>query len=348
GELLAHGGTDAHPRAEPEPVARAAGVRHRRLDRVRRLELRVLVEVPDDGHLRALVERRLDLGRERDVLQDEARDGHAVLGQVLRELAGQARGDLALVRGEVDRGDLRLGERRTELADDEPAEVVTDLVRAELRVRTHELAQERRRVDDLERVGAERADADGSELGVAQDHGVLRAPREVGELARRDEVHLRLERRAESVLPALDRRQDRQVLRLERVRARAEHVGEAALADEHRRLALAHDELRLVLDLVPLTREAPDDRVPALVEELDDVDQLAAQLLHEAHPDSFARRAGGTRAGVRTGGARPGAPSIAAPRPADEVPKRWSRGQVAAWSRTTTRAAPRTRPGRAP
>ena len=45
----------------------------------------------------------------------------------------------------------------------------------------------------------------------------------------------------EAVLPALERRQDRHVLRLQRVRAGREDVGDLPLVDEDRRLRLADD-----------------------------------------------------------------------------------------------------------
>ena len=76
----------------------------------------------------------------------------------------------------------------------------------------------------------------------------------------------------------------RQVLRVERERARPEEqVGERAFIDERRDLALADDELGAVLDLVLVTRKAPHHRVRRVVDPLDDVDQLAAKLVPDAH-----------------------------------------------------------------
>ena len=57
---------------------------------VRGLELRVARGVADDPHLRALVERLLDLGRQRDVLDEEHRD----LEAERLELRADARADL--------------------------------------------------------------------------------------------------------------------------------------------------------------------------------------------------------------------------------------------------------------
>jgi hypothetical protein len=113
--------------------------------------------------------------------------------------------------------------------------------------------------------------------------GTRRAPLEVGELARRDEVDLRLERAVEAVLPAAQRREDGDVLCLERVGPGPEDVGELAFVHEGRHLALAHDELRAVLDLVLVALEAIGERLVGVVEPLDDVDELLLQLVPQGH-----------------------------------------------------------------
>ena len=98
-----------------------------------------------------------------------------------------------------------------------------------------------------------------------------------------DVVDLDLERALEPVLPAAQRRQQRHVLRRQRVRPRAEHVGCFSLVDQDAGLTLAADQLGAVLDLVVLVREPPDQRVVGVVEPLDDVDQLALDETHDAH-----------------------------------------------------------------
>jgi hypothetical protein len=67
------------------------------------------------------------------------------------------------------------------------------------------------------------------------------------------------------------------------VLTRPEHVGDPALVHEYRDLAGPHDQLGAVLDLVVVAREAPDERPSAVVDPLDDVDELRAQLFHESH-----------------------------------------------------------------
>jgi hypothetical protein len=158
-----------------------------------------------------------------------------------------------------------------------------DLVRGVLAIRADEVAEQPLRIDRAQRVGAERAHAHGPELAVAHRHGVRRAPAQIGDLARADEVDLGLERALEAVQPAGERRQDRQVARLEPVLTRSEHVGDLALVHEHGHLARPHDQLRAILDLVVVAREAPDERSPSVVDPLDDVDELRAQLFHETH-----------------------------------------------------------------
>jgi hypothetical protein len=75
----------------------------------------------------------------------------------------------------------------------------------------------------------------------------------------------------------------RQVLGLEGVHARLEHVGDLALVDEDRDLALAHGKPGAHLDLVVVAGEAPHDGVAAVVGPLDDVDELALDLVDEPH-----------------------------------------------------------------
>ncbi len=209
--------------------------------------------------------------------------GDADRGQVLGEDAGQTLADLLLVGGQVEQRHTGGGQGGAELADDHLAQVLRDLLGAELRVGADELGEHLGGVDHPHGVGAEGAQPDRAELGVAHDHGVLGTPLEVGEQPGVDEVDLGLPRRVEAVLPALEGRQDRQVLGLEGVGARGEGVGDLALVDEHRDLRLTHDELGAHLDLVVVAREPPDDGVPTVVEPLDDVDELAAQLVHQSH-----------------------------------------------------------------
>ena len=80
--------------------------------------------------------------------------------------------------------------------------------------------------------------------------------------------------------PALQGRQDRQVLGDQRVVAGPERVGELPAIDEYRLLALADDQLGAVLDLVLIAGESPREGRPGVVEPLDDVDQFALELVH--------------------------------------------------------------------
>ena len=138
-------------------------------------------------------------------------------------------------------------------------------------------------VERLQGVGPEGAHADRSEIRVAHHHGVRRAPLEVGDLAGADEVDLGHEGAVEAVLPARQGAEQREVLRLQAVLAGLEDVGHLALPHEDRALAGTHDELGPVLDLVVVAREAPHQRVSAVVDPFDDVDEFRAQLVHDSH-----------------------------------------------------------------
>ena len=71
-----------------------------------------------------------------------------------------------------------------------------------------------------------------------------------------DVVDVGLERRLEAVLPALERREDGNVVGRQRVLARAEHVAELAEVDELHDLRLADDELRAALDFLVVVGKA--------------------------------------------------------------------------------------------
>jgi len=62
-----------------------------------------------------------------------------------------------------------------------------------------------------------------------------------------------------------------------------ELVGELAPVHEHRALALAHDQLRAVLDLVLVAGEPPRQQRPRIIDPFDDVDELVAKLRHQPH-----------------------------------------------------------------
>ena len=173
--------------------------------------------------LDALVDRAFDLGRHRHVLDDEAGDLEAVLrGDRRIDHRQQRVAELAVARGHVEHRHLRRRDRVGEQADDARAHGVAELVEPEVVIGAGDLAQERRRADDLEVVGAERADAHDAEVVVAQHHRVRRAPLVAGEQPRDDVVDVGLERRIEAVLPRRELREDRDVVGRQRVLARRE------------------------------------------------------------------------------------------------------------------------------
>ncbi len=157
----------AIPRPCRGPPRRRPGLLARVVDRLGGLELGVLVEVAEHAHRGALVERLLDLGRQRDVLDDEARDRDAEVGEVGRQGAGERRRrwSAGWPRGRASAG--------SEFASAVPT-WLTMFWRRNSRPRRcgtagrcRPLAQQRGRVGDLERVGAEGPQPDHPELGVA-------------------------------------------------------------------------------------------------------------------------------------------------------------------------------------
>ena len=65
--------------------------------------------------------------------------------------------------------------------------------------------------------------------------------------------------------------------------ARTEDIGNLALMDEDGRLSWADDQLGTPFDLVAVAREAPHQRMLAIVDPFDDIDQLGSQFLEECH-----------------------------------------------------------------
>ena len=188
-----------------------------------------------------------------------------------------------VARRDVERRHLGAGDGVAEDADDARAHRVGELVEAEVVVGAGDFLQEALRLDHLEVVGAEGAQADDAEVLVAHHDRVRRAPLVAGEQPRVDEVDVGLERRLEAVLPALEAGQDRDVVGGQRVLAGAERVAELAQVDELRRLRFADDELRAVLDLLVVVGETPADGVARVVGPLDDVDELCLDVVHQAH-----------------------------------------------------------------
>ena len=240
--------------------------------------------VADHVHAGARVERLLHLGGHRDVHDVELRDLEPVLVVDARahQIAEPIRERLVVLR-EVEQRDLGLRDQIGEGGRDDRAQQLPDLVGLEGRVGADELFEQALGVERAQRVGAEGAHAQRAEIGVAQQHRGRRAPLEVRDQPGADEVDLGLEGAVEAVGPARERREHGQVAGLEPVLARREDVGELALAHEDGELARAHDQLRSILDLVVVAREAPHERVSTVVDPFDDVDELGAQLVQQSH-----------------------------------------------------------------
>ncbi len=284
---LPHGDAGAEADAG---TGEAAGIRRRGADRLGRLHLGVLMHpVAEDAQLRALVDRLLDLLGQRDVLDEEARELETEAGELGGEDAAAGDRELVVVRREVERCDLRLGDGVREPRQDGRTELPGDFVGRGQAARPDDVLEEDPGVGDAHGIGAEGPQPDHAELGVPHHHRVGRAPLQIGEEAGVEEVDLGLERALEAVLPAAQGGQDRHVLGLDLVAPGGEEVGRLALVDEQGDLVLAHDELGAHLDLLVVDREPPDQRIGRVVEPLDDLDELRPELLldvvHQTHRD---------------------------------------------------------------
>ena len=105
----------------------------------------------------------------------------------------------------------------------------------------------------MEGISAERPDSDRSNFCVTHHNGILRTPFSIRPLPHRDEVHLRLERRAETVLPPFEGCENRHVPGVESVGSWIINVGELTFVHKYRVLTFANDEFCAHLDFVLIT-----------------------------------------------------------------------------------------------
>ena len=128
-------------------------------------------------------------------------------------------GDAGQVGLELLEGGFAFSEGLGEVADDDAAEVIAEVVIDHESGGADDLAEEDLRVGDAVGDLAEGADLAEAEAGELQRDGLLGAPLQVEDGARRKEVDLCLEGAGEAVLPALERGKDGQVAGFEGVGA---------------------------------------------------------------------------------------------------------------------------------
>ena len=282
GHLPGH--CESHPQTHPvggRSASRVAGdVGHR----VPHLVLLVLLHVADRPHRGSRVDGLLDLGGKRHVDDHQLGDFQPVLVvDFLADLFPGCLRHLRIIGCQVECGDARLGHVFTEGLHDQAAEQSVDGRKIELFLRSGHLLEQRLGIDDLQRVASEGTDPNRAEVGVPQWQRVGGAPLEVSGLAGADEEDVALERALEPVFPALEGAEDRDVVGIEFVTAGVEDVGDLSFVDEDRLLPRPHDQLGVVLDLVVVSGEFPDQYLWFLVVPLDDIDQLALELVEETH-----------------------------------------------------------------
>jgi hypothetical protein len=117
------------------------------------------------------------------------------------------------------------------------------------------------RVHDFEIVLTKRAHAHHTKIGVAHHDRIGCSPFVARENARGNVINIGLKRRFETIFPAEDRRQHWNVRGGQRVLAWAERIGVFTEINKLRHLALAHDQLRVVLNLFVLIGPAIGQRI---------------------------------------------------------------------------------------
>ncbi len=172
---------------------------------------------------------------------------------------------------------------REKFLHDDVAHLVRDFIHGEFTICPDDLDQEPRRVFDPNRIGAKRANAGGSEFGVAQHDGVFRAPFQVVETGGVDEVDFGFERAFEAVIPVLQGCHDWHVVGFEHVKPGREHICQLPLVHKHRRLTFANRQLGAVFDLVAFTFEPHDHCVAGVIHPMDHIDELAGEKVENTH-----------------------------------------------------------------
>ena len=171
-------------------------------ERFGQLKFHVVVEVADSGHAGALVDGSLDLGRDADVLNNEAAEFDAVLlGENRIEERQERVTQLGIPGCQVEHRHLGAGDRVAEGADKPRPHGVLELINAEVMIGASDVLEEHRDINDAEIVSTKGPNANDAEVRIPHHDGIARAPFVAGEEPGIDEVDIALEGRLEVVLP---------------------------------------------------------------------------------------------------------------------------------------------------
>lgn len=247
------------------------------------LEFGELIEVAENPHAGAFIQRLFHGGWQGNVLYEQGGKLQTVAEEVRGDLGRDEGAELFVVGRHIQNRDTTLADGIGEARNDKVAEVTDDFFGGEMTIGADYFPEEDGGIGNLDHVGAEGAETDGAELGIAQSDGVLGAPFLVSEPAGADKVDLGFERAFETISPALEGGEEGNVLGDEGVGAGREDIGEFALVDEDSGLAFADNELGAIFDLVAVAFEAVNERVVGVVEPFDDVDELSLKFVPECH-----------------------------------------------------------------
>ena len=280
----------AHCHARTQASAdtrRAAFVGGGNRNALRGVVLRQLIQVAGDIHADALIQHFLQCFRQRDVLHRELVQLQAVAGKGFRQLGFQLRAQLVLIRRHVDEGDAGLREQITHARHHHAAQLAVEVVHRVAFAAAGDFLVELGHIHQLVAIQAKCADLHHAEFLVADGDCLRRAPFAIQLQPGVEEIHIGLEGRFEQLVPVLQVGQQRQGLGVERVRAAGdEHIRHLALIDKQRQLAVAHRQLRAVLDLEILHRITAGEDAVLRVGPVDDVDKLLLDEIEQAHGGS--------------------------------------------------------------
>ena len=217
---------------------------------------------------------------QRDVLHSKGIERQPVAFEHRQQRLLHLDAQFGLVAGHVDERHTGFAEQIAHAGDHQIAQLPVEIVDRVGLARAGHFLVELRRIGELVRIDAEGAHAHHAEILVADGDRVRRAPLAVELQTGREEVDVGLEGRIEQLVPVLQVGQDRQRLRIQRIKPRSKDVGDLPFIDEDADLRIAHRQLRAVLDFKVLHRVAIRQHPVAFLGPVDDVDKLFLDEVH--------------------------------------------------------------------
>ena len=233
--LIGHGESHSHAHAR-RGIATAARILRRLLQCIGRLKLCIGIEIANHAHRCALIHRRLNLRRQRNVLDHQRHDLQSKRREIGLHAIADKLAQFILIGRQIERGNLALTQDVGKPRDHHVAQLIAQFIDRESPIGADELLEESARIGNFDPIASKRPQPHRPKLAVTQHDRILRPPLAPGERPGGNKIHLGLERRAESILPPPQGGEDGHVLRLQRVSARIINIRQPPLIHKRRHL----------------------------------------------------------------------------------------------------------------